>query len=228
MTTQTIFKGNRKDEIFGFLLLLLAAILLVCLASYNLTDTPAHTSAPNSPVRNLAGIVGAYISEALLFTVGIAAYLLPLIILFWAWNTFWGKSANNVYTKICGLALMLVSVGALAHMLHLALHAGGFTEGGIMGLYASDLLTDLFGTIGAPMVALTVLIISLLLTTEFFVFSLSIVIGKATAKALVRIGKFTYNRISRRDELPGGLSLTMRKRPPKVEKTAKRLLEKER
>ena len=227
MTAQTVFKANRKGEILGFSLLLLAAILFLCLASYNIMDTPAHTSAPNSPVRNLAGAIGAYTSEALLFMVGIAAYLLPPVVLFWAWNTFWGKEANDVYLKICGLVMMLVSIGTLAHMLDLALWDSRFAAGGIMGLYTADFLTGLFGSIGALMVALTFLIISLLLTTEFFVFSLSVTAGKAFAKMLVKASKFAYERISRRDEIPGGLSIATRKKPPKVEKTAKRLKKEE-
>jgi S-DNA-T family DNA segregation ATPase FtsK/SpoIIIE len=222
-----MFKAGRKDEIVGFSLLLLAAILFLCLASYNILDTPAHTSAPNEPVRNLAGIIGAYASEALLFIFGIAAYLLPPVVLFWAWNTFWGKPANGIYLKMCGLALMLASIGALAQILDLAVGDGRFSAGGIMGLYAADFLTGLFGSIGAPMVALTFLIISLLLTTEFFVSSLSVKAGRACARVLVKVGKVAYERISRRGELPGGLAIAIRKKPPKVDKTAKRLMKEE-
>jgi S-DNA-T family DNA segregation ATPase FtsK/SpoIIIE len=227
MAVQAMFKTNRKAEILGFSLLLLAAILFLCLASYDVMDTAAHTSAPNNPVRNLAGMIGAYAAEALLFTVGIAAYLLPPVVLFWAWNTFWGKTANDIYLKICGLAMMLVSIGALARMLDLSFQDSRFAAGGIMGVYAADFLIDLFGSIGAPMVALTFLIISLLLTTEFFVFSLSVIVGKATGKILFKASKLAYERISQRDEFPGGLSVAIRKKPPKAEKTAKRLTKEE-
>ena len=92
-----------------------------------------------------------------------------------------------------------------------------------MGPYASDILTGFFGLIGARMVALTFLLISMLLTTEFLAFSAAAVTAAVLAKAVARAGRFAYEAASGRAELPGRLSIGIRKRPPKVEKTAKRL-----
>lgn len=227
MAVQTAYKAGRRDEILGFLLLLLAAILFISLATYNPMDTSANTSAPNVPARNLAGTIGAYTAQALLFSVGLAAYVLPLVILVWAWKIFWWKSGKEVYLKLGGLALMLVSIGALVHMFGLTLRTDRFEAGGIMGPYAADMLTGLFGLLGARMIALTFLIISLLLTTEFMVFSWAVLATKALGRLFVGLGRFAYEGVSGRNELPGGLSIATRKKPPKVEKTTKRLRKEE-
>ncbi|UCD59169.1 MAG: DNA translocase FtsK 4TM domain-containing protein, partial [Candidatus Hydrogenedentota bacterium] len=51
------FRMNRENEIMGFLLLSLAAILFLSLASYDPMDTPTYTSAPNAPAHNAVGVV---------------------------------------------------------------------------------------------------------------------------------------------------------------------------
>lgn len=220
------FKSNIRAEILGFLLLSFAAIIFLGLASYSPLDTSLHTSAPNVPARNLVGMFGAYIAEALLFTVGIAAYLLPLVLFVWAWNTFWGKFGKDIYLKLTGLVLMLISIGALAHMFDVSIYGNRFGAGGVMGPYAADMLSGLFGLMGARVVALTFFLISVLLTTEFLVFSFAVVAGVIFVKALAATGRFVYEGVTGRVELPGGLSIETKKKPPKIARVASRIREK--
>ena len=153
-------KSNKKSEILGLLLLSLAVIIFFALTSYNPLDTPAYTSAPNSPARNTVGVIGAYVAEGMFFSVGIGAYLLPAILLIWAWYIFRRKLGKEMYIKLIGLAMMLISVGALAQMFELSFHGARFRAGGIMGPYVSDLLGNWFGLLGARLVALTFFIVS--------------------------------------------------------------------
>ncbi len=217
------FRSNLKSEIMGFGILALAAIIFLSLASYNPLDTGAHTSSPNAPTTNTAGIVGAYVAEALLFTAGIAAYLIPLVLLVWAWNTFWGKGERELYLKLIGVAMMLISLGALAHMLGLSIRGSRFGAGGIMGPYAADILTGLFGRLGAQTIALTFFIISILLATEFLLFSFALIAAAACGRMLAGAGRLVYVAVSEAGELPGGLSITHKKRPPKVSRTRRRI-----
>lgn len=217
------FKSNRKNEIVGFLLLALAAIIFLSLVSYSPFDTPAHTSAPNSPVRNLVGIIGAYIAEALTFVVGLAAYLLPFVLLIWAWNIFWGKTEKEVYLKLIGLIIMLVSIGALAHTFNLSVEGSAFRAGGVMGPYAADTLGSLFGLMGARVVIFTFLIIAILLTTDFLFFSFALKGGTFLAAGMIKAGRLVYETLTGNTEVPGGLSLSFKKKPPNVTKTRKKL-----
>ncbi len=221
MPTKGRFRTNRRNEIIGFLLLSLAVIIFLSLASYEPLDTPAHSSAPNVPAHNKAGVVGAYVAESLLLAVGIGAYLLPLVLLIWAWNTFWGNIGKEIYLKLIGLLTMLVSVGALAQMIGLTLHGSQFRAGGIMGPFISDMLGGLFGMMGARVVAFTFFIISVLLTTEFLFFSFAMLVGAILVSMFMKAGRFVYEGVTGNGELPGGLSIAPKKKPSKIMSPAK-------
>jgi len=215
------FKSNLKSEIVGFLLLAIAAIIFLSLASYNPMDTSAHTSAPNAPVTNTAGVIGAHVAEALFFTVGLAAYVLPLVLLVWAWKTFWGKTGREVYLKLVGLVMMLVSIGALAQMLDLSMRGSRFGAGGVMGPYAADFLAGLFGRLGAQTVALTFLIISILLTTEFLLFSIAVIGGVAFARMVAGAGRFVYEGRRSRPKWQKPVEKSRKRRKPRTKKNAR-------
>jgi DNA segregation ATPase FtsK/SpoIIIE-like protein len=220
------FRMNRKNEIMGFLLLSLAAILFLSLASYDPMDTPTYTSAPNTPAHNAVGVAGAYMAESLLFLVGIAAYLLPLILLIWAWNTFWGNVGKDIYLKLIGLATMLLSLSGLAHMFDISVQGSRFRAGGIMAPYISDLLSSMFGMTGAGVVAFSFLLISILLTTEFLFFSFALAVGAISLRMLTRVCRFAYEGVTGRSGLPGGLSIAPKKRPPKIAESGKKVIRK--
>ena len=170
------FRSNRKNEILGFLLLSVAIIVFLSLASHNPMDTPAHTSAPNMPVSNAVGVVGAYVAGFLLLPVGIAAYLVPIVLLIWAWKTFWGKIGKDIYLKLTGLVIMLLSVSGLARLFDVSVSDSYFRAGGVVGPYVSDTLGELFGLMGARVVAFTAFLISILLTTEFLFVSFALML----------------------------------------------------
>ncbi len=218
MQTLAKLRTNLKSEILGFLLLCLALMIFLSLASYNPLDTSARTSAPNMPAQNMIGVVGANVAEGLLFSVGIAAYLLPLVLLVWAWNTFWGKTGKDIYLKLIGLVTMLLSVSGLAHMFDFTVAGSYFSAGGVMGPYVSDALAGLFGLIGARVVAFTFFMISILLTTEFLFFSFAAIAGAVSVTMLMKVGRFAYEGITGNAKLPGGLSIALKKKPPKMTK----------
>jgi S-DNA-T family DNA segregation ATPase FtsK/SpoIIIE len=226
MSLLTRIKTNRRAEILGFALLSAAVLIFFSLTSYNPLDTPAYTSAPNSPVRNIVGIVGAYTAEALLFSFGIGAYFLPLILLIWAWRIFRSKLGKEIYIKLLGLAMMLISVGALAQMFDLTLGGSRFRAGGVMGPFVSDMLGAWFGLLGARLVAFTLFIISILLTTEFLLFSVALVAGTILGTLVMKAGRFVYEGATGNGEFPGGLSLAPKKKPPRIKKPEPQPVEK--
>jgi S-DNA-T family DNA segregation ATPase FtsK/SpoIIIE len=108
-------------------------------------------------------------------------------------------------------------------MLELSIGAGRFNAGGVMGPYAADFLTVLFGSVGAQTIAVTFLIISVLLSTEFLLFSFAVIAGTAFARMTLGTGRFVYEAMSGASELPGGLSIATKRKPPKVAKTRRRI-----
>ena len=79
-----IIDKSKWNEIQAIMLFFIAILILISLASFNFSDLHQFTSSPNVPVRNLAGVIGAYIGAILFFIMGLSSYVIPLLILSWA------------------------------------------------------------------------------------------------------------------------------------------------
>ena len=80
----TVADGNtlerRLREAAVLLLLPLIAYLALCLGSYDPADPGWSHDAGDAPVRNLGGAIGAWVASTLLVFLGIAAWLIPLVL----------------------------------------------------------------------------------------------------------------------------------------------------
>ncbi|MCC7275447.1 MAG: DNA translocase FtsK 4TM domain-containing protein [Alphaproteobacteria bacterium] len=85
--TETVsrFLRRRIEELAGVALLALGAAFLLALASYDRGD-PSFNRAVDAPVRNLMGRTGAYAADLLWQSVGLAALLVPIVLLAWGWR----------------------------------------------------------------------------------------------------------------------------------------------
>src|SRR3954468_6312731 len=72
------------NDILGIIFLALAFLMLVALFSYDRNDLAINSIPPNHQVHNWIGIIGARSAYGLFFTFGAAAYLLPVILLFFS------------------------------------------------------------------------------------------------------------------------------------------------
>src|SRR5579871_5732215 len=66
----------RLNEAAGFVFLAIALFFLISLISYHPLDPSLNTSTSSPKVANLAGPAGSYLSDFLLQSFGIAAYLI--------------------------------------------------------------------------------------------------------------------------------------------------------
>ena len=76
-------RNRRLNEIIGLTVLVSAALLLLALVSYTPTDPSLNTVGAyvtGRPAHNWTGIAGAYVSDAMLQAIGVAAFLLPLVL----------------------------------------------------------------------------------------------------------------------------------------------------
>ena len=82
-------RNRRLNELIGLMVLVVAGLLLLALASYHPTDPSLNTVVGSTTARpeNWIGVVGAYISDLLLQLEGAAAFCLPLLLaaLGWTW-----------------------------------------------------------------------------------------------------------------------------------------------
>src|SRR4051812_26677663 len=75
--------NKRLNELIGFLFLVSATLLFLALASYSPLDPSLNTAATppvGRPAHNWIGVFGAFSSDLLLQSLGIAAFLLPAVI----------------------------------------------------------------------------------------------------------------------------------------------------
>src|SRR6185437_3340022 len=101
-------RNRRLNEIIGLTVLVAAGLLLLALATYTPSDPSFNTVgvyAAGRPAHNWAGMVGAYLADAMLQTIGIAAFFLPLVLgrlgLCWMWS----RPAGSPLAKTIGLGL---------------------------------------------------------------------------------------------------------------------------
>ncbi len=164
-------RHRRLNEIIGLTVLVGAAMLLLALASYTPTDPSFNTVgsyATGRPAHNWTGQIGAFLADAMLQTIGIAAFFLPLVLgrlgLCWLRS----RPAGSPLAKSVGLGMWVVfapaAIGLLpGHMLwHHALPIEGLT-----GRLLADVMVQLLNLPGASIVLGLMVALSLYLATTF-------------------------------------------------------------
>ena len=103
MELKPALKSRRFNELVGLLLLFLGLITLLALISYDASDpTWFHRQQEGVSSQNWTGRVGATLAEALLQLLGVAAFLLPVVLGFVGWNRFRGHSVVASYGRFLG------------------------------------------------------------------------------------------------------------------------------
>ncbi|MGE5325172.1 MAG: DNA translocase FtsK 4TM domain-containing protein, partial [Actinomycetota bacterium] len=163
-------KNRRLNELAGFLLFACAAILFLALVSYSPLDPSLNTAATLGPhsARNWIGLFGAMISDLMLQSVGVCAFLLPVAMTLLGMRWFKSRDVASPGAKALGAAILLVFSPALLALLpfHL-LWKGAVPIEGLLGRILADVLLHYFNLIGAYIVAATVVAVALYLSTAF-------------------------------------------------------------
>src|ERR1700676_4940126 len=123
--------GQRLFEGLGALLVLASLLLLLALLTSVRGDASLDT-AVDAPPRNFLGGDGALVADLLLQSVGLAAYLVPAVLLGWAFRLMLRRPIRRPARRGALLLLALVLGAASCSILHpdLALPAGA---GGALG-----------------------------------------------------------------------------------------------
>jgi S-DNA-T family DNA segregation ATPase FtsK/SpoIIIE len=154
----------------GVVLFAAALIWLIALVTYEPTDPVWYwkAQAEGAPA-NFIGPVGAFLAESSFQLCGYAAFLVPVVLGVAGWSLFWCRAIDAVYTKLFGA---LVFFGCSSALLSVTLEKLTFTRsawsgGGWLGHVLARLLTNSLNQTGAIIVILTLLVLSLILTTQF-------------------------------------------------------------
>ena len=104
-------RGNMKKEVAGVILAAFTLLLVLSLFSFN-PDDPSFNNQFSEPQRatNMAGSVGAYLSDLFFQAFGIVAFLWPVAFALLAWKLFVLPELNcNQPAKIASWIILLVS-----------------------------------------------------------------------------------------------------------------------
>src|SRR5215207_8016939 len=160
-------RNTRRSEIVAIALFALSARLALCLLSYSPND-PSWVSAGASSARNWTGRVGANVAAALFQSFGLAAALLPLLLVAAAWRRFRTRRIHAPLNRIIGLAaLTLAASSLLALYVAEPLFDRSFNAGGFVGALVAESLRGVLNTVGAGVLLSAVAAIGLLLATNF-------------------------------------------------------------
>jgi DNA segregation ATPase FtsK/SpoIIIE, S-DNA-T family len=113
---------NRPLNVFlGLLLMLAALLLLLSVATWHASDpslnTATDTTLPHAVVHNWVGLFGAWLSDLLLQTLGIAAFLLPLWLGGLGWTWMHSRPSGSPWLRWTGTLLALVFLPAVFGLL---------------------------------------------------------------------------------------------------------------
>ncbi|HWG50321.1 MAG TPA: DNA translocase FtsK 4TM domain-containing protein, partial [Candidatus Acidoferrales bacterium] len=163
-------RNRRLNELAGFLLFVCSAILFLALVSYSPRDPSLNTAASlgSHTASNWIGLFGAMISDLLLQSVGVCAILLPVALALLGARWFKSRDVASPAAKALGAAILLTFSPALLALLPFHLHwKGAVPIEGLLGRILGDVLLHYFNTIGAYIVAATVVAVALYLSTAF-------------------------------------------------------------
>lgn len=160
-------RNTRVNEIVAIALVALALLLGLCLASYNPND-PSWNAVGETAARNWVGTIGANVAAALFQGIGLAAYLLPILILAAAWRRFRSRTINAPVSRLVGLVLLVLSSSALLSLANIRpFFDKSFNAGGLAGAIIARVLVSGFNTIGAAILLSAVAATGVLLATNF-------------------------------------------------------------
>ena len=163
---------QKRSEVLAFFWFVTSVLTLLALLSYTPNDIAFEVSAANSPAHNFVGIAGAYTAWFLVMLFGETSYFLVPLFLFWALAKWFGKKSQKLWLKLFATVIFFTSSCALFSLLNEGTKIGRFQAGGVLGYFSSLFLAHLFGRAGI-FVALSLFLLSILLTTELLILQIT-------------------------------------------------------
>ena len=148
------------------------------LFTYHLRDPVLffRSTEPPEPLRNLGGIVGAYVSGWLLILFGISAYAIPVFIMAFGIKRFLGREGHKIY--LLGSLLFIVSFSILSALLSntfaIAIEKYPDGIGGLTGRGIAAFAESLVSVPGSYIFSLSLFLSSLILISPVSVTSIAL------------------------------------------------------
>jgi len=140
--------------------------------------------------QNWAGAIGANVAATAFQFIGLAAYLLPLLLFAGAWRRFRRSAIQSPLTRIAGLLILVAAASALLSISQMRpLFDSSVQPGGLLGSVVAQGLASGLGPIGATILLVAIAASGLLLATNFSFIRLYEMIANALATRFAFVGK---------------------------------------
>ncbi len=187
-------KENLINEILGIVLMLVAAILFLSIASFNIADYKLLLA--NEKVHNIIGPIGALFSYFFRSAFGFSAYFISIIFIFMGWTILKGRHISESMGKIFAIFFMIISIASLIAIFSKSTPQ---LEGGYVGLYIFSFLKTITGNIGGYLIIAIMNLIGLILLGIVSISTLlenNIETLNLTEKAKAIASRFSYLKIN--------------------------------
>ncbi|MFQ5900687.1 MAG: DNA translocase FtsK [Thermodesulfobacteriota bacterium] len=167
-------------EIIGVALLGIALFLFFSLISYFPGDPSINVARHSGSIENWGGMVGSYISDLLLTSIGLSAYILPVVFIIFALEFIIMGDLKLQFFRPIGFFLLLFSLSGMLSILFGEVRIFGvdIPSGGLIGKGVHSILEGYLNMVGAFIVLFFFLIISTILTTGFSFLKMLSYIGR--------------------------------------------------
>jgi len=185
-------KEKLKHEIIGILLIAVGVFLFLSLVSYHPMDPSffSYTSPKVKEIHNWMGIVGAYISGLLRQGFGYSSFLIPFVLIVFAFSFIMRWEWKYLSLKLTGWVVILIATSSLFGLWLSPI-------GGFIGEIFSRNLVRYFNRPGATILLSVILILSFVLGTGISFISVVKHLGGAVQKLIEKIGTFKMVRKER-------------------------------
>ena len=162
-------RNSRLNEIVAISLLAIGLLLALCLVSAAFyPNDPSWNSAGQAETRNWAGAIGANVAAFLFQSIGLAAYLLPVLLFGAAWRRFKARSIRAPLSRLLGLVVLTLASAALLSISGIQpIFDSSVQPGGLIGTVISRTLASGLNAVGATVLLIAIAATGLLLATNF-------------------------------------------------------------
>ena len=169
MDDQTVKKEKLTVEIKGMLLAAAGLFLLIALLSFKADDFSFNTFSSDHLVRNFGGRFGAQLSDLLLQLFGMAAYAIPIALLYLSYRSLRFKEFRWRAYKIAAFTGLLVTLSAIFafNLEFTELFGQRIPTGGGIGFKTAEIMKRYLGIPGAILLLLPMLAASIMVLSRF-------------------------------------------------------------
>jgi S-DNA-T family DNA segregation ATPase FtsK/SpoIIIE len=174
-------RNRRLNEILGLVVMVCAVMLFLALASYTPTDPSSNTVggfassahsgtglAARLGAHNWTGLVGAWLADVILQTIGIAAFFLPIVLGRVGYCWMRQRPAGSALARLLGLVLWIIFAPAAIGLLsHAFLWRHALPIEGVTGRLLADAMVQYLNLPGATIVLTLLVAVSMYLATTF-------------------------------------------------------------